>query len=74
MDTSSSEQPLELSIGPSGPEGPVGMPGLRGPNADGSPGETEEEHWQRWREAIAHNERYFAKYPRRNDSDQITQR
>jgi hypothetical protein len=44
-------------------EGPVGMPGPRGPNADGSPGETKEENLQRWRDAEAHNERYFAKYP-----------
>jgi hypothetical protein len=43
-----------------GPKGPVGMPGPMGPNADGTPGETEEENLQRWRDAIEHNERFFA--------------
>ena len=36
------------------------MPGPIGLSADGTPGETEEEHMQRWRDAIAHNERFFA--------------
>jgi hypothetical protein len=54
-------RPLEL--GGHGVAGPVGMPGLRGPNKDGTPGDSEEERRQRWRDNIAHNERYFAKYP-----------
>lgn len=61
-----------VDIGPSAPdgiEGPVGMPGLRGPNADGTPGETDEEHMQRYRDAIAHNERFFAKYPHAANSE-----
>jgi hypothetical protein len=45
------------------------MPGPRGPNACGTPGETEEENMQRVRDAIAHNERYFAKYPQAANSE-----
>jgi hypothetical protein len=43
-----------------GPQGPVGMPGPMGLNADGTPRETEEKHLQRWRDAIEHNDRFFA--------------
>lgn len=45
-------------------DGPLGMPGPIGLDRDGNPGETDEEHAQRWRDAIAHNERYFAKHPK----------
>ena len=59
------------NIGPAGQEGPVGMPGPRGQNADGTPGETEEEHRQRWRDAIAHNERYFDSLHPMTDQQEI---
>ena len=58
--TTFSLQNDQPAAGSDGPQGPVGMPGPRGPNADGTLVETEEEHLQRWRDAITHNERFFA--------------
>jgi len=60
---------LDGPVGMPGPVGPVGIPGIAGPigipgpvgpNPDGKPGETEEQHAARIRDALAHNERYFA--------------